>query len=329
MDAARTARRMWVRFEPYHDVTYFTPESRAATDELGCKGGWMGYFGMRAAPLGEVDAGTVTEVFYNFSPRMVGRAIPDAWAVAPAARFLQARLHGVDGALRRLLGDGVLAGGSAVGGSAVGGSAAGGSAAGGAAGGSAAGGSAVDSAEIAEAAELARAATEAAPLDGRPLAAANAALPWPEQPHLALWQATTVLREHRGDGHVEALREHGLGPCQTLVLFAADNGLAPEYMQKARGWTPQEWQQAADELAERGLLDADGAITADGVEVRRSVERRTDESAAGPWTELGERRTARLAELLEPLALRLAQSNDVMRLNPMALDAAKLLVETA
>ncbi|MFD1049706.1 hypothetical protein ACFQ1S_31345, partial [Kibdelosporangium lantanae] len=42
---------MWVLVETYHDVTYFSPESRAATDALGCKGGWMGYFGMRAAPL--------------------------------------------------------------------------------------------------------------------------------------------------------------------------------------------------------------------------------------------------------------------------------------
>src|SRR5581483_9347161 len=32
------ARRLWLRFEPYHAVTYFTPESRAATDALGCRG---------------------------------------------------------------------------------------------------------------------------------------------------------------------------------------------------------------------------------------------------------------------------------------------------
>ena len=288
MDAI--ARRMWVRFEPYHDVTYFTPESRAATDELGCKGGWMGYFGMRAAPLGPVDAETVTEVFYNFHPRMVHRAIPDAWGVAAPSRFLATRLVGVDGALRRMLGDEVVAGD-----------------------------------EVAEAAELARAAAELAPTDGRPLAAANAGLPSPERPHLALWQATTVLRESRGDGHVAALRDAGLGPCEALVLFAADNRLAPEYMQKARGWSAQEWQEAADALADRGLLDADGGITQAGVDLRRRVERRTDEAAASPWTELGERRTARLAELLEPLARRIADGNEAMRLNPMALDAHRLL----
>ena len=55
-----------------------------------------------------------------------------------------------------------------------------------------------------EAAELAGTAARSAPLDGRPLFAANAALPWPDTPAAALWHATTLLREHRGDGHVAA-----------------------------------------------------------------------------------------------------------------------------
>lgn len=31
------ARQMWRALEPYHAVSYFAPESRAATDELGCR----------------------------------------------------------------------------------------------------------------------------------------------------------------------------------------------------------------------------------------------------------------------------------------------------
>ncbi|MEO6087249.1 MAG: hypothetical protein ABIQ18_29470, partial [Umezawaea sp.] len=50
----------------------------------------------------------------------------------------------------------------------------------------------------------------ALPCDGRVLAAANAALPRPDDPRHRLWQATTVLREHRGDGHVAALLTAGL-----------------------------------------------------------------------------------------------------------------------
>ncbi|WP_192909646.1 SCO6745 family protein [Gandjariella thermophila] len=106
MDAAAVARRMWVRFETYHDVTYFTPEARAATDDLGCLGGWMGYFGTRAAPLGAASPEAVTSAFYNFHPSRVARALPDAWRIGKPDRYLEARLAGADGALRRMLGDG-------------------------------------------------------------------------------------------------------------------------------------------------------------------------------------------------------------------------------
>ncbi|HKN96544.1 MAG TPA: hypothetical protein VJX10_05470, partial [Pseudonocardiaceae bacterium] len=109
-DLAATARRMWVRFETYHAVTYFTPEARAAAEALGCQGGWMSYFATRAAPLGAVPREIVTAVFYNFHPIRVGKSIPAAWELAEPTAFLAARLAGADGALRRLLGDDVIAG---------------------------------------------------------------------------------------------------------------------------------------------------------------------------------------------------------------------------
>lgn len=264
------ARQLWLRYEPYHDVTYFTPESRAATDALGCKGGWMGYFGMRAAPLGAASPELVTAVFYNFAPRMVHRALPDAWAVASPASFLQARLAGVDGALRRMLGD-------------------------------------VSGPEIVEAATLARSAALAAPIAGRPLAAANRSLPWPAEPHLALWHACTILRESRGDGHVAALVAHGIGPCQALALYAREHSLDPAYMRAARGWSVEEWEAA----------DVPGDLTA--------VERATDEAASAPWEALGVERTTRFIDLMTPLALRIASANEAMRVNPMALDPVREL----
>jgi hypothetical protein len=280
---------MWLRFEPYHDVTYFTPESRAATDALGCRGGWMGYFGMRAAPLGAASAEQVTSAFYNFHPSRAHRALPDAWAVATPEAFLTTRLVGVDRALRRLLGWDVLSG-----------------------------------AAMAEAAELATAAAGHAPTAGRPLAAANARLPWPDQPHLALWQATTMLRESRGDSHVAALITAGLDPCETLVCFAADKGIAAAYMQQARGWSSAEWDSAAERLNERGLLDGIGMLTDEGRALRRWVEDRTDMAAMAPWRALGDTRTNRLADLLAPLAFTLSDNNDAMRVNPMALTAASI-----
>jgi helix-turn-helix protein len=289
-EPAGVARRMWVRFEAYHSVTYFTPESRAVTDALGCRGGWMGYFGMRAAPLGAAAAEVVASACYNFRPQMVARAVPECWAVAGPDQFLHARLSGVDGALRRLVGPAVL-----------------------------------DSQELAEAADLAIRAARAAPTAGRPLAAANATVPSPEPPHLALWQATTVLRESRGDGHVAALVAAGLDPCETLVLFAADTGLAPGYLRRARGWTEPEWLAAQERLTVAGLMDPTGTPTPAGRDLRRWVEARTDAAAAAPWLALGADQTGRLDTLLAPIARRIAIGNDVMRLNPMALDAAALL----
>lgn len=47
---------------------------------------------------------------------------------------------------------------------------------------------------------------------GRPLAAANSALPVEPDPYRRLWQAATTLREHRGDGHVIALVERDRRP---------------------------------------------------------------------------------------------------------------------
>src|SRR4051794_12608758 len=99
------ARLVWQFGEPVHAVTYYVPEVRRRTDALGVKGGWMSYFGCRAAPLGSVNPAVVCAVFYNFHPRMVHRAIPDAWTLAGPAQLLAARLDAIDEALRRLLGD--------------------------------------------------------------------------------------------------------------------------------------------------------------------------------------------------------------------------------
>ena len=49
---------------------------------------------------------------------------------------------------------------------------------------------------------LLREVAAGAPTSGRALGAANAALPWPDEPLAVLWQAATMLRELRGDGHV-------------------------------------------------------------------------------------------------------------------------------
>jgi hypothetical protein len=281
MDAV-IARRAWQRVEPLHAVTYFAPETRAATDALGLRGGWMSYFGCRAAPLGPVPAAVVTAVFHGFHPAMVARAIPDAWRAASPEQLLGARLIAVDAAYRRLLGDGDGVGGP----------------------------------QVRTAAALAVEAAAAADTSGRPLAAANAALPSPDEAHLALWQALTVLREHRGDGHVASLTTAGIKPCQAHVLAAAAGRSTREWLMRARGWDDAAWDAAAAELTERGWLE-DGELSAEGLAMTAAVEADTDRLALGPWRALGDARCDRLGELLTPVRRAVVAAGDWATGNPI------------
>lgn len=283
--AEPVARRMWRVFEPIHAVSYFSPETRAATDAAGLKGGWMSYFGCRAAPLGPVVPEVVVALFYVFNPAMVRRALPDAWSYAAPERLLELRLNAAGESLRRLLGEDGLA-----------------------------------APDVTEAAELATAAAEAAPVSGRPLAAANAALPWADQPHLRLWQSATRLRESRGDGHVASLVNAGIDPTEALVTASGVEGGPPARMlAQFRKWSEEEWAAAVARLRERGLADADGRLTRAGAAVRTAVEDRTDELAEQPWRVLGERRTERLHELLTSVCRRLADAGGFPSPNPIGL----------
>jgi hypothetical protein len=97
----QAARMVWQYGEPIHAALFFAPETRTETDELGLKGGWMIYFGCRAAPLGAVSAAVVTSIFYGFHAQRVERAIPDVWdclnhnaSLTPDSRRWMRRLVG-------------------------------------------------------------------------------------------------------------------------------------------------------------------------------------------------------------------------------------------
>jgi hypothetical protein len=196
------ARRMWHQLEPVHAVFWYAPEVFEEAAGLGydVQTRWPSYFAWRLAPLGAAGPRLAASACYSFSPDMVAAHVPAAWAVASPERVLAARERAVDRMYRALLGD------------------------------------LVGSPALAEAAELAREAALAAGTAGRQLAAANADLPWPGEPHLVLWHAISVLREHRGDGHIAALLTAGLDPCEALVSFAAI-GAAPEEVFASRGWS--------------------------------------------------------------------------------------------
>jgi len=256
-------RHLWQLYEPLHAVTYFGSQARAAFESAGLRGFWRGYFAGRAAPLGVVTAAPVTAAFFSFAPAMVARAVPDVWQRASPERALAARLDGAVAELRTALPD--------------------------------------EPERWVATAGLLERAVGAAVTDGRVLAAANAALPRPTDPLARLWQAATVLREHRGDGHIIALVDAEVDGCQALVLRDALYG-GRDQLQPNRGWTDSEWDAAARALVRRGWLADDGRPTSAGEAAHRAVENRTDRLAAQPWTALGPAEQSRLAHLLAPLA---------------------------
>jgi Helix-turn-helix family len=262
-DAAHTARTMWTLFEPVHAMTYFGPQARAEYEQAGLRGFWRGYFAGRAAPLGETGAAVVTAAFGNFAPSMVARAIPDIWDLITPQQALASRLAGAVAALRPLL--------------------------------------AGLGPQVETSARLLSQAIGELDTTGRVLAAANAALPWPDEPLERLWHAATLLREHRGDGHLAALVAAGVDGTEALVLRSGKD-LRREDLQPVRGWTDAQWEDAQGRLEARGWLDRDGRLTGAGAKEHRDVERATDRAAARPWLALASADLDDLRQALTPIA---------------------------
>ncbi len=260
------SRQMYRTLEPYHAMVYFVPEARSAYEGIGLEPRRMGYFASRGAPLGAVSAEVITAIFYNFHPELVRSVIPAAWQRAAPAQISATRLEVADAALRRILG------------------------------------ASLDTPEVAEAATLAREAVSACPPEGRPLFAATAALPWPDAPHLILWQAITLSREFRFGGHCAALMAEGIGACEALVTHAATGEISARALQSSRAWPDAEWAAACLRLRERGWLTPDNTLTEEGKARRAAAEQRTDQLALPPWEHLGEAACKRLRELVRPLS---------------------------
>jgi hypothetical protein len=266
------ARKLARTANPYASIIFLAPEAASAYAAAGLPAGPMGYFAGRAAPMGAVTAEVVIATFYNFQPELIRTCVPAAWSVAAPATILEYRLPAVTAALRRALGDAVLAG-----------------------------------PEVAEAAGLARTAALECRPEGRALFAGHLSLPWPDEPHLELWHALTLLREHRGDGHLMALQEAGYSGCEALVMHTAI-GVLPAALARTRAWSAAQWAQAAASLRERGLIDADEVATEAGRAHREAVEHQTDLLSLAPLEVLGETGSLRLRELIRPLSVTIADA---------------------
>jgi hypothetical protein len=202
---------------------------------------------------------------YGFAPAIVARAIPDAWTFASPEAVLAARLESAPQALRVHVDSPLLK-------------------------------------DAGELTDLLWQAVQGCRFDGRPLAAAWAGVPRPADEVGALWLAATILREHRGDGHVLAAVAHGLRGLDATVSFAATGAISRAMIQPTRGWTDEDWEASVRRLAARGLLDSGGRLTKTGGALRREVEDLTDRLAAGPVERLGSTGVERAIELATPIS---------------------------
>lgn len=258
------ARRIRAATEALHAFVYFSPEVLASYESVGITHPRMAYFAPRSAPLGAVNAGVVAATFYNFNPDKVAEHIPAAWSLVAPRDLVSLRLEAVGRHLRVALG------------------------------------TAAEATAIREALELARWAAESCTFEGRPLAAAHAEIEPPDDPLTALWHFVTVLREHRGDGHITALQAHELDAIECLIFRRPDPETST-YYRRSRGWGEEEWGAARQRLIERGYLYGD-EVTDLGHEVRESVETMTDQLSIRPWENLGEEEVDRFEALMIPMS---------------------------
>ncbi|WP_405725063.1 MarR family transcriptional regulator [Streptomyces sp. NBC_00028] len=265
------ARRMYELLEPICLVTYLADECNEEMAALGHRTYWDGYFASRAAPLGRVPAEVVHAAFYSFAEGEAARHIPSAWETIPPEASLAARERGSVASLRRILGDELA-----------------------------------DSAGLVRAADLITKAARSAPTEGRVMYAGMRTLAVPSDPVARLWHSATMLREHRGDGHIAALVGARIGGTQAHVLSALDMGIHPaESFGRIHHLPRKRLDAVMDRLRERGLIDADGHFTDAGRETKQRIETLTDELAAPPYDALTPVELDELMTELQPITARL------------------------
>jgi hypothetical protein len=168
-----------------------------------------------------------------------------------------------------------------------------------------------------------------ADLGGRALFAANRALAWPTDPVARLWHATTLLREHRGDGHVAVLTAEGVSGRECNVLHAAAGRVPEAMIKRSRDYDDAAWERHQDVLRRRGLLDAAGALSADGTALKQRIEDTTDALALPILAGLDDAAVETLFRALTPITRKVIDAGDVPAGTPMGLSRDDLHDDSA
>lgn len=263
------ARRMFRLVEPIGVVTYQAPEPTDALMALGLPNVWDAYFAGRAAALGPVPAEVVHAAFYSFADGEVARHVPRVWDLITPEAAIAARQQGSVAALRRILGE------------------------------------VAETTEVELAARLLTKAATSASTEGRVMYAAVRTLPLPDEPLARLWHAATLLREHRGDGHVAALLSAGIGGTEAHVLHALAEGTPAEKFGRVHHLPATRLAAVVDGMRARGLIDEPGWLSDAGRTTKARIEDLTDELAAPAYDALEPDELDQLAAALGPIAARL------------------------
>jgi hypothetical protein len=259
-------------YDTIHGIVYYAPEGPELYGALGVTGR-SGYFASRGAALGAAPAPVVKAAFFGHHHAMVERIVPAIWQVVTPQQMIDARFEVADRAFHRTM-PGEL-----------------------------------DTVDMREASALGRDAAGACLPEGRALCAGNLAIPFAGVPHVDLWHAMTIIREHRGDGHNAVNVAMGLDSGETLRLHAAQLGRGTsEGLKRSREWPDDEWQGAEDRLRIKGLVDDAGEITDAGHAFRARIEEMTDDVSVGPWDHIGHDAARRLRELIRPVARAIVDS---------------------
>ncbi|MFM7684916.1 MAG: SCO6745 family protein [Actinomycetota bacterium] len=148
------------------------------------------------------------------------------------------------------------------------------------------------------------------PLTGRTFFGAHLAMPRHEDPLLFGWHAVNCLREWRGDTHWALVVAHGLDHAEASILHNAWLGYEQDWLPRSRGTSDHDLERGWQSLHRRGLA-VDGAVTDEGLRLRKHIEDETDRLTTLPWRLLGHERSLWFAEQFEPPCELLLQRVDV------------------
>ncbi|MCX6468016.1 MAG: hypothetical protein NTW76_01680 [Corynebacteriales bacterium] len=260
------ARTLRDALEPVATVCFWSEPAYDAYAAVGLDF-LQGYVYSRACVLGDAEPPVAAAAFGVFEPGLISGVLADARGIVDLAGIRAARESGAITALREVLG------------------------------------ADADAPEVAEVASILRRGVDAADPTGRALHAGLTALAWPSDPVGQVWHAATILREHRGDGHLAALVAAGVDGVAANHLTELWVGWDPLAYTASRAWSDEAMAGAGDRLTARGWL-AEGRLTEAGEQARLALEEATDRSVESAVTAIGDD-LDRVVTLLEPWGERL------------------------